>query len=186
MVVNWLLDGKPDVSMAANGLLAGLVSITAPVGAVSTQNAVIIGAIGGRLVVFAVTFFDRLRVDDPVGAISVHGICGTWGTLSIAPVRPVRRRVPRPGGRRTLLRRRPRPDVDPADVRRHATSCSSPARRACCSSLIKQTIGLRVTEEEEIAGLDIEEHGAPGYGPDILGAGTPTLGTTTSAAPAHG
>ncbi|NND03084.1 MAG: ammonium transporter, partial [Acidimicrobiia bacterium] len=80
MAVNWRLDGKPDVSIAANGLLAGLVAITAPVGTVQTWAAVLIGAIGGLIVVFSVRFFDRLKIDDPVGAISVHGVVGTWGT----------------------------------------------------------------------------------------------------------
>src|SRR3546814_17120391 len=69
--------------MAANGLLAGLVAITAPVGTVTTPLSILIGAVGGALVVCSVKFFDRVRVDDPVGAISVHGVVGAWGTLSI-------------------------------------------------------------------------------------------------------
>src|SRR3546814_7600594 len=84
MLVDWLRDGKPDVTMAANGMLAGLVSVTAPVGAIETWAAIVIGAVGGVLVVLAVAFFDNRRIDDPVGAVSVHAVCGTWGTLSIA------------------------------------------------------------------------------------------------------
>src|SRR3546814_13041755 len=72
MIVNWSWDGKPDVSMAANGLLAGLVAITAPVGTVTTPVSILIGAVGGALVVCSVKIFERVRVDDPVGAISVH------------------------------------------------------------------------------------------------------------------
>src|SRR5690606_5798251 len=76
MTTVWLWTGKPDVGMTCNGLLAGLVSITAPTGAVSNNAAIIIGLIGGVLVVASVFFFDRVaKIDDPVGAISVHGVC---------------------------------------------------------------------------------------------------------------
>jgi ammonium transporter, Amt family len=80
----WIRYGKPDASMTGNGLLAGLVAITAPSGFVSTVGAVIIGLVGGVLVCIGVEFFDRVaRVDDPVGAISVHGINGLWGVISV-------------------------------------------------------------------------------------------------------
>lgn len=84
MFVVWGMYGKPDTSMTLNGALAGLVAITAPCASVSPLSAVIIGAIAGALVVFSVTFFERvLKIDDPVGAISVHGVCGAWGTLAV-------------------------------------------------------------------------------------------------------
>src|SRR5690606_2969944 len=73
----------PDASMAFNGVLAGLVSVTAPCAFIGTGSAMIIGLIGGVLVVAGVLFFDRIRVDDPVGAITVHGICGVWGTVAL-------------------------------------------------------------------------------------------------------
>ena len=80
----WIKYGKPDASMSGNGLLAGLVAITAPSGYVNTMGAVIIGFAAGLLVCFSVEFIDRiLRVDDPVGAISVHGTCGLWGVISV-------------------------------------------------------------------------------------------------------
>src|SRR5207248_946031 len=80
----WMRYGKPDASMAGNGLLAGLVAITAPSGFVNPLAAVIIGWIAGILVCLSVEFFDRVpRVDDPVGAISVHGVNGLWGVLSV-------------------------------------------------------------------------------------------------------
>ncbi len=82
-VVAWIFLGKPDFSMTVNGALAGLVAITAPCAWVTVTGAVIIGLIAGALVVFAVLFFDRLRLDDPVGALSVHLACGMWGTLSV-------------------------------------------------------------------------------------------------------
>ena len=84
MIVNWVQDGKPDVSMAGNGLLAGLVAITAPVGARQRPGRRHHRRHRRLIVVFAVAFFDRIKIDDPVGAISVHGVCGTWGTLSVA------------------------------------------------------------------------------------------------------
>lgn len=173
MVVNWVLDGKPDVSMAANGLLAGLVSITAPVGAVSTRDAVIIGVVGGALVVFAVRFFDRVRVDDPVGAISVHGVCGTWGTLSIAFFAQYDDAflgredagLFYGGGTDQLM-------TQGVFILTHAAFVI--VATGLLFTAIKYTIGLRVTPEEELAGLDVEEHGASGYGADLLaGIGMP-------------
>ena len=84
MLYMWMFKGKPDASMSGNGLLAGLVAITAPSGFVNTTGAAIIGAVAGVLVCFSVSFFEnRLKVDDPVGAISVHGTCGLWGVLSV-------------------------------------------------------------------------------------------------------
>lgn len=84
MLYMWIVKGKPDASMSANGLLAGLVAITAPSGFVNTVGAAIIGAIAGVVVCLSVSFVEnKLKVDDPVGAISVHGVCGLWGVLSV-------------------------------------------------------------------------------------------------------
>ncbi|MGK2958210.1 MAG: ammonium transporter [Acidimicrobiales bacterium] len=175
MVVNWLRDGKPDVSMAANGLLAGLVSITAPVGAVSTRDAIIIGAIGGAIVVFAVAFFDRLKIDDPVGAISVHGVCGTFGTLSIAFFAQYDD---------AFLGREDAGFFYGGGLDQLWTQLSFIGVHfiwvAGVAGLlflaIKHTIGLRVTPEEEINGLDVEEHGTSGYGLDThLTLGMPSV-----------
>ncbi len=83
-LVTWYSNGKPDAGMICNGMLAGLVAITAPSGYVSPISAIIIGAVAGTIVVFSVAIIDRtLKVDDPVGAISVHGVCGIWGVLSV-------------------------------------------------------------------------------------------------------
>ena len=82
-VTIWLKAGKPDVAMVGNGALAGLVAITAPCGTVDPLPAALIGGIGGIIVVYSVYFFDKVKIDDPVGAVSVHGVCGIWGTLSI-------------------------------------------------------------------------------------------------------
>jgi Amt family ammonium transporter len=167
MLVNWLTDGKPDVSMAANGLLAGLVSITAPVGTVETWAAVLIGGVGGAIVVFAVKMFDRLKVDDPVGAISVHGVCGTWGTLSIALfARYDDAFLGREdaglfygGGLDQLW-------TQASFIVVHAIWVCGAA--GALFYVIKKTIGLRVSADEELAGLDVMEHGSPGYAPDVV------------------
>ena len=167
MIVNWAKDGKPDVTMAANGMLAGLVSITAPVGAVETWAAVVIGAIGGGIVVFAVAFFDRMKIDDPVGAISVHGVCGTWGTLSIAIFAKYDD---------AFLGRENAGFI--YDVGNGIDTLGTQAMFVGVHFLfvfglafalfhaIKATVGLRVTAEEELAGLDVEEHGHMGYAAD--------------------
>lgn len=173
MIVNWTKDGKPDVSIAANGLLAGLVAITAPVGAVETWAAVVIGAIGGLIVVFSVSMFDRLKVDDPVGAISVHGVVGTWGTLSIglfaayddAFLGRENAGLFYGGGFDQM-------GTQLLFVAVHFVFVVAAAGLLFLA--LKSTIGLRVSPEEELAGLDVEEHGSPGYGHDpalSVGAG---------------
>jgi Amt family ammonium transporter len=167
MVTVWITDGKPDVSMAANGLLAGLVAITAPCGAVETWAAVVIGGVAGGIVVFSVKFFDRVKVDDPVGAISVHGVCGTWGTLSIALfARFDDAFLGREdaglfygGGLDQLW-------TQLSYVVAHFIFVAGAAGLLFLA--IKATIGLRVSEEEEMEGLDILEHGSPGYGVDVV------------------
>ncbi len=167
----WSLDGKPDVSMAANGLLAGLVSITAPVGAVTTWWSLIIGMIGGAIVVFSVRFFDRMKVDDPVGAISVHGVCGTWGTLSIGLVATYDD---------AFLGREDAGLFYGGGFGQMGTQLTMVivhflfvvVTSGALFYAIKATVGLRVSEEEERAGLDTEEHGSPGYGPEIMTAGS--------------
>ena len=181
MIVNWSKDGKPDVTMAANGMLAGLVAITAPVGAVETWASVLIGAVGGAIVVGSVAFFDRVRIDDPVGAISVHGVCGTWGTLSIAFfARYDDAFLGREnaglfyGGGLDQL------GTQALMVGAHFLFVFGAAY--LLFSAIEATVGLRVTAEEELAGLDVEEHGHVGYAADAGGgssAGIPIPSTST-------
>ncbi|HSM45343.1 MAG TPA: ammonium transporter [Acidimicrobiia bacterium] len=182
MFVNWTKDGKPDVSIAANGLLAGLVAITAPVGAVATWAAVLIGAIGGFIVVFSVAMFDRLKIDDPVGAISVHAVVGTWGTLSIglfavyddAFLGRENAGLFYGGGLDQM-------GTQLLFVLVHFVFVTVTAGALFVA--IKKTIGLRVTPEEELAGLDVEEHGSPGYGHDpALSVGAGAAGPGASSA----
>ena len=88
MTLSWTISKKPDLSMVLNGSLAGLVGITAGADVISPMNAVIVGYIAGLLVVSSVMFFDRLKIDDPVGAVSVHLTCGIWGTLAVGIFSP--------------------------------------------------------------------------------------------------
>jgi len=149
MFTSWIKFGKPDISMTVNGALAGLVSITAGCYTMTPMGALITGAIGGVLVVFAVLFFDKIRVDDPVGAISVHGVCGAWGTFACAI--PFLCRPGEAGSVTTQL-------IGIAAVFAFVFVAS-----LILFYLIKVTVGLRVSEEEEEAGLDVEEHGVSGY-----------------------
>ena len=179
MVVNWVRDGKPDVSIAANGLLAGLVAITAPVGAVETWAAVLIGALGGAIVVVSVGLFDRLKIDDPVGAISVHGVVGTFGTLSIAFF--ARYDDAFLGRENAGLFYGGGFDqfwTQLMFVAVHFVFVTVAAGALFLA--IRATLGLRVSEEEELAGLDVLEHGSPGYGHDPGVPGSDSIGAGSS------
>jgi ammonium transporter, Amt family len=148
MMVAWTLLRKPDLSMMLNGVLGGLVGITAGADVMSPLTAVIIGLIAGALVVFSVMFFDRIRVDDPVGAISVHLVCGIWGTLAVGIFGEM-------AGLQQLLYQA----IGVASI-----GLFTFAFALVAFLLIKMSIGLRVTEEEEIEGLDFGEHGNEAYG----------------------
>lgn len=149
MFVSWGRFGKPDISTTLNGALAGLVGITAGCYTMTPVGSILTGAVAGVLVVFSVLLFDKIRVDDPVGAISVHGVCGAWGTLACA--------IPflcRPG--------------EAGSFATQITGIVAVFAFVFVASLImfltiKAVIGLRVTEEAEDGGLDIFEHGMSGY-----------------------
>jgi Amt family ammonium transporter len=170
MALIWLKTGKPDVAMSANGMLAGLVGITAGTAAVSTIGAVIIGAASGLIVVTAVLFFDRVHVDDPVGAISVHGVCGAFGTICVGLFATEdsdfwKQGLFYGGGTAQLVSQ---------VIGVAAVAAFVAVAAGLLFLIIKATVGLRVSPEEEIAGLDVLEHGAPGYGPDVTPALPPT------------
>ena len=151
MFTSWVKFGKPEVGMSLNGALAGLVAITSPCATVTPASAIAIGAIAGVIVVLAVLFFDKIRIDDPVGAISVHGVCGAWGTFSAG--------IFNIGG--TSLK---------------IIGVQALGIAACflwvfptaylLFKVIDVTIGLRVSPEEELEGLDFVEHGGNAY-PDF-------------------
>lgn len=166
----WLKTGVADVAMAGNGALAGLVSITAPVGTVTPFYALIIGLVGGVIVVFSVLAFDKIKIDDPVGAISVHGTCGIWGTLSIglfakyddAFLGREDAGLIYGGGFDQLAMQFVMVVIVIAWV--GITSF-------ILFGALKATLGLRVSEEEEVTGLDVSEHGSSGYGLEAVGGG---------------
>jgi Amt family ammonium transporter len=190
MATSWLVLGKPDLSMILNGALAGLVGITAPCAFVGMGSGAIIGGVAGVLVVFAVLAFDKVKIDDPVGAISVHLVNGIWGTLALGIFYD---------------------DVIAGNVAGLATGLSRGAQFwsqlqgvlyvgafTLTASLavwyvIKLTIGARVSPEEEYEGLDIGEHGMHAYDIPVVGAGFGDTGAAggmpaqrVAAAGAHG
>jgi Amt family ammonium transporter len=151
MYASWIKFGKPEVGMSLNGALAGLVAITAGCANVSPVSAVFIGLVAGVLVLLSVMFFDRLRIDDPVGAISVHGVCGAWGTLAAGLFNI--------GGTsmKMIL-------VQLAGI--GACFVWAFGLGLVLFKVVDKVMGLRVSEEEEIEGLDITEHGGMAY-PDF-------------------
>ena len=160
--VVWLRTGYLDVAMTANGVLAGLVGITAGTAAMSPVGAVLTGAVAGVIVVGSVAFFDRIRIDDPVGAISVHGVCGLWGTLAVGLfarysdgfVATDNAGLFYGGGIDQLLVQL----LGSAMVFAWVVVTTG-----ILFAVIKRTVGLRVSRQAEISGLDIFEHGQPGY-----------------------
>jgi Amt family ammonium transporter len=144
ILTSWFLLKKPDLSMGLNGILAGLVGITANADIVTVSDSLMIGFIAGIIVVFSIIYLDKAKIDDPVGAISVHGICGVWGTLACAIFADSDFKVQLLG---TIL-----------------VSVFAFAFAYIVFSIIKAVMGVRVSEEEEERGLDIAEHGQEAYG----------------------
>lgn len=158
-VTAWLFLGKPDLSMVINGLLAGLVAVTAGCQFVSTGSAAIIGLIGGVAVVFAVGFFDKLKIDDPVGAISVHLINGAWGTIAVGLFAEGDKYYK--GGPLGLFFGGGA--LWPQFVGMMAVGGMTVLLSTIFWLALKFTLGIRVSAEEEIEGLDIGEHGMEAY-----------------------
>jgi Amt family ammonium transporter len=162
MATVWVRTGKPDVGMTGNGLLAGLVGITAGCAAVTGPYAILIGFLAGILVVFSVEFFEKVvKVDDPVGAVSVHGVCGLFGVLCVGLFASQdvdgfwKQGLLLGGG----------PDQLVSQVIGVAAILAWVSVTAGILFYgIKAFHGLRVSEEEELMGLDVLEHGSPGYG----------------------
>ncbi len=144
MVASWSISKKPDLSMILNGSLAGLVGITAGADVISPINSIIVGFIAGLIVVVAVIQLDKAKIDDPVGAISVHLVCGIWGTLAVGIFSSSHSIVTQLIG-----------------VLAYGVFCL--VSSLGLFSVIKSLMGLRVSEEEEIIGLDIGEHDMESY-----------------------
>ena len=165
MFLTWKKYGKPDISMTLNGILAGLVAITAGCHIVSLYGAIAIGAVGGVLVVYGCEILDqKLHVDDPVGAVGVHCLNGVWGTIAVGlfacntPASEGTLGLFFGGGASLLITQ--------------IIGVVCVAAWVCATSfimfnVIKKTVGLRVTPREELAGLDLGEHGSEAY-PDFL------------------
>lgn len=154
MITAWVMFKKPDASMTLNGALAGLVGITAGCDGVSPMGALAIGAVSGVLVVLSVVFIDRiLKIDDPVGAVSVHGVCGTWGTIACGLFN-TETGLLYGGGFKQLG----------VQLVGSATAFAWAFGLGLILFLtIHKTMGLRVSRQEELRGLDIGEHGMDAY-----------------------
>lgn len=160
LFTSWILMRKPDPSMALNGVLAGLVAITAPCASVSPLSSVIIGALAGILVVLSVLFIDKvLKIDDPVGAVSVHGVCGAFGTLATG----LFAEAAYSGSVNGLLFGGGFSLLGIQSIGALTAFVWSFGLSMIMFLIIKSTIGLRTSADEEIEGLDIGEHGMEAY-----------------------
>lgn len=154
MVVSWIMFKKPDVSMALNGALAGLVAITAPCDGVSLFGSLWIGSIAGLLVVFSVILLDKkFKIDDPVGAISVHGVCGAWGTLAAGLFNL----------KSGLFYGHGFAQLGTQIIGVVAAFVWAFGLGFLLFKGIEKVAGLRVSKQEEMKGLDISEHGMEAY-----------------------
>ena len=159
MVTVWMRFGKPDLSMAMNGALAGLVGITAPCAFVDPWAACVIGITSGIIVVLGVELLDKLQIDDPVGAVPVHGMCGIWGTLCVGIFGKAALGLPNDG---FVYSGNPM-QFGIQCVGSVATVVFVLATMGTIFKLIDLTVGLRVSRTEELRGLDIGEHGMESY-----------------------
>lgn len=146
ILTSYIMIQKLDVSMALNGILAGLVGITAGADKVGEEYAILIGAVAGVLVVASILFFDRIKVDDPVGAVSVHGVCGIWGTIAVG-----------------IFSFDPKISLQWQVIGTLSISAFAFAFSFIVFFILKMVMGVRVSVEDEIAGLDLTEHGTPAY-----------------------
>ena len=144
MILSWYLSNKPDLSMILNGSLAGLVGITAGADVIDPATSILVGLISGLLVVSSVLYLDSRKIDDPVGAISVHLICGIWGTLAVG-----------------IFSTDHSISVQLLGILSYGVFCL--VSSVLIFNLIDKLLGLRVDEQEEIIGLDISEHEMEAY-----------------------
>jgi Amt family ammonium transporter len=152
-VAAWVVLGKPDLSMIINGTLAGLVAITAPCNVVTVGSSVIIGGVAGVLVVYAVLLFDRVKLDDPVGALSVHLVNGVFGTLCVGLFATEGGLFFGGGFSKTLTQL----------IGIGAIGAMTFGLSLGAWTVLKLTMGVRVSAEEEMEGLDVGEHGMEAY-----------------------
>jgi Amt family ammonium transporter len=171
LITSNFVSGKPDLSMALNGALAGLVGITAGADQMAPWSATAIGAIAGVLVVFSVVFFDKIKIDDPVGALSVHLVCGIWGTLAVGIFGNLA------GGAQLVSQL----------IGIVSVGATTLVASFVIFAVLKATVGIRVSANEEMEGLDIGEHGMEayaGFATDSVPASHGTTATTGASSPA--
>lgn len=155
MGISWIVFGKSDATMTLNGILAGLVAVTAGCDVVSPAGAILIGAAAGALVIGSILFIDRvLKIDDPVGAVSVHGMCGVFGTICVGLFAADGTGLFYGGGTALLKTQL----IGALACAGWGIGCG-----LILFTLIRKTVGLRVSRTEELRGLDIEEHGMQAY-----------------------
>lgn len=142
---SWGLEGRPDLSLALNGALAGLVAVTAGADLLTPMSAVLVGAVGGALLLVGTLALEALSIDDPVGAIPVHLVCGVWGTLAVGLLVPEVSVVGQLAGIA-------------------AVGAFAVATSAGILGALHLTLGMRVSADEEVGGLDAHEHGTEAYG----------------------
>ncbi len=169
MLVYSFISSKPDLSMALNGILAGLVGITAGADVMTPFNAILIGVVAGGIVVGSVILFDRIKIDDPVGAISVHLTCGIWGTLAVG-----------------IFSTNPEHSFGTQLIGVAAYAAFTVVCASAIFLTVKATMGLRVDAEEEVDGLDYGEHGMHAYDLNPAAGGTysPSIPAPAAAATA--
>jgi len=175
MIFTWAKNGKPDISMSLNGSLAGLVAITASCAYVDAAGSLIIGAVAGILIVVAVEFIDIvLKIDDPVGAIAVHGANGIWGTLAVGLFAnpQVLDGTGGPTGAAGLFYGGGFRQLGIQALGILAIAAWTTVTMVIVFAVINKTIGLRVSENEELVGLDVEEHGLVSSYADFMPVGT--------------
>ncbi len=168
-ITAWIFIGKPDLGMTINGCLAGLVGITGSCAYVTVEASLLIGAIAGVIVVFAVMFFDRIKIDDPVGATSVHLICGVFGTLCVGLF--AKEGVTSLSTKNGLFYGGGFEFLGAQLIGIVAVGAFVFVSSSLVWYVIKKTLGIRVSREEEITGLDIGEHGNIAY-PDFTSVAT--------------
>lgn len=172
LIISWIALGKADVPTMLNGALAGLVAITASCAFVDPWAAVVIGLVAGVLVFYSMKFFDKLKIDDPISALSVHGAAGIWGTLSNGLFATPELAGKVGIGKEGLFYGG---GLDQFWVQLYGVA-SAGAYAFIVSFILlfamKKVMGLRVTEEEEVIGLDLSEHGSYGYPEHMKKAGT--------------
>ena len=160
-IVSWGLFGKPDLTMSLNGALGGLVGITACCDCMSNTMSIAVGAIAGALVVLAIILLDKLKIDDPVGAFPVHGVCGVWGCMAIG----ILPNTHLESGATSFM----------VQLISTAAICGwAFVTMSVVFGVLKVVGMLRVTPEEEQAGLDISEHGMHAYPSDVVAGGSVT------------